>query len=584
MKIKLSGQMFLYVLALAVMTITVQAQKMDTLFLHDMSAFSAQDGNWRIVGDVSAPLRKTADQHYGDMEYVDGKGILLNINDDKHHSALLTRFTHQDIDLDLEFMMPAGSNSGIYLQGRYEVQLFDSWGVKNPKFSDLGGIFRNWESAPETAYAGKAPLVNVCRPPGIWQKMFISFTAPRFDSQGKKTTNARLNKVTINGVTIHENLEIPHPTGGPVENNETLAGPLMIQGDHGPVAFRNIRFRVFEDKKVKTENVTYKYWKGRYEFEDDFKNKKADKEGKSPLGLTWEVAPVKDFFGIQLSGDLIIPRDDQYYISTIYNGNLAIYIDNVLVKKISRAWDWDRPEKSIIRLTEGRHKIEVFFCRADAWLPPTMGIFFESDHLASHGIHAFSSLIQRESEYPILIAAKEKPRILRAFLDYNQQRKLRRTHTIGVGDPSGIHYVFDNALGVLSCIWRGDFVDATPMWHDRGDGSFRPMGDVVYLTNEVQLDVVSDVSSPHRAAFAEGEFRSRGYKILPSTGTPVFYYTINGMNVEDTSYPDALDNSLTRELKFTSLVPGVRFRIAAGKEIKKLRMAFIASTAGILYP
>ncbi|MBK7222582.1 MAG: hypothetical protein IPH94_15080 [Saprospiraceae bacterium] len=54
---------------------------------------------------------------------------------------------------------------------------------------------------------------------------------------------------------------------------------------------------------------------------------------------------------------------------------MAIYIDGQVVKKISRAWDWDRPAKSVIDLKAGKHKIDIYFCRADAWLPPAIGIF-----------------------------------------------------------------------------------------------------------------------------------------------------------------------------------------------------------------
>ncbi|HRD06434.1 MAG: family 16 glycoside hydrolase [Saprospiraceae bacterium] len=544
------------------------AQQMMPLPLNDLSAFKPQAGNWKVAGSVTSPFTKDKEHHK--LDYTAGAGILVNDNDAQHNSALISNLEHQDLDIEFEFMMPAGSNSGIYLQGRYEVQLFDSWGKAVPDITDLGGIYRNWESDPKTAYAGKAPMTNAARPPGIWQKMFISFSGPRFDANGKKIKNARFNKVLINNQLVHLNVEVPQPTGGPIENNEVSRGPLMIQGDHGSVAFKNISYRTFEDAKVEATNVSYKYWKGPYEYDDDFKNKKADLTGKSPEGITWDVSPVKDFFALQLTGDLQIPIDDNYYISTIYNGNLAIYIDDQLVKKISRAWDWDRPAKSTIMLKAGKHKIDVYFCRADAWLPPAIGIFFESDKLALHGIHARSSLQPRETTYPILVKLDSKPKVLRAFLDFNGQRSQRLTHTVGVGDPSGIHYVYNNSNGSLACVWRGEFVDATPMWHDRGDGSFKPLGDVVFLTNEPQLDVVTDPSSPHPKTYEEGRFRSRGYTIDKSSGAPVFHYELDGMKVQDMCFPDAMENTLIREIKIENTVPGTRCRIAYGNEIQKL--------------
>jgi len=73
--------------------------------------------------------------------------------------------------------------------------------------------------------------------------MKISFQAPRFDGQGKKIENARILRIELNGVTIHEDVELSGPTRGAMGNDEVTKGPLRIQGDHGPVAFRNVYVR-----------------------------------------------------------------------------------------------------------------------------------------------------------------------------------------------------------------------------------------------------------------------------------------------------------------------------------------------------
>ncbi|NJO01592.1 MAG: DUF1080 domain-containing protein [Bacteroidia bacterium] len=99
------------------------------------------------------------------MMYQDGQGILINMNNDTLKDHLLTTWEHGDIELELEVMVPKGSNSGIYLQGRYEVQLLDSWGKADPAYSDIGGIYRNWETEPAKIYAGKAPSPMPPKPP-----------------------------------------------------------------------------------------------------------------------------------------------------------------------------------------------------------------------------------------------------------------------------------------------------------------------------------------------------------------------------------------------------------------------------------
>jgi hypothetical protein len=140
-----------------------------------------------------------------------------------------------DIRLHLEFMTPympdkdgqERGNSGVYIQDRYEVQVLDSFGLES-KDSDCGGI-----------YQVAVPRVNACLPPGRWQTYDITFTAPRFDAGGRKTANARVT-VLHNGTVIHQDREIPKPTGGARSKAEVAVAPLRLQ-DHGsPVRFRNV--------------------------------------------------------------------------------------------------------------------------------------------------------------------------------------------------------------------------------------------------------------------------------------------------------------------------------------------------------
>ncbi len=134
-----------------------------------------------------------------------------------------------DALIEVELMVPKGSNSGIYVMGEYEVQVYDSHGKKNVGPGDLGGL-----------YGASAPKVNAARKPGEWQSFVIDFRAPRFEG-GKKVGNATFVKVALNGQVIHENVEMKGVTPTGVTGKEAATGPLMFQGDHGPVAFRNVR-------------------------------------------------------------------------------------------------------------------------------------------------------------------------------------------------------------------------------------------------------------------------------------------------------------------------------------------------------
>ena len=166
-----------------------------------------------------------------------GLGVLLNGPSGKARN-LFSKLEHGDAKVRLEFMVPKGSNSGVYFQGRYEIQVLDSWGVKEPKYSDCGGIYQRW--ANDKGFEGRAPAVNAALQPGKWQTLEATFRAPRFDAAGKKTAAAKFVKVELNGKTIHENQEVSGPTRAAAFEDERPSGPLMLQGDHGPVAYRNV--------------------------------------------------------------------------------------------------------------------------------------------------------------------------------------------------------------------------------------------------------------------------------------------------------------------------------------------------------
>ena len=198
---------------------------------------STAKNTWVTASEVSL-----APDNESRFKIIPGAGILANGPEGKT-TNIFTVLEHGDCELHVEFNVPKGSNSGVYLQGRYEVQVFDSFGKANPEFSDCGGIYARWIN--EANVEGHAPRVNASRKPGAWQSFDIKFRAPRFDTQGKKTANARFEWVRLNGVLVQENVEVTGPTRSAMdETKEVASGPLMLQGDHGPVAYRNIRIKI----------------------------------------------------------------------------------------------------------------------------------------------------------------------------------------------------------------------------------------------------------------------------------------------------------------------------------------------------
>jgi len=200
-----------------------------------LEAWRQPTGDWTIVGD--AFTKSDSDTLLSSSP---GAGVIIN-GAKGRASNLLSTMEHGDIEAHVEFMIPKGSNSGVYFMGRYEIQVYDSFGVKEPKYIDCGGIYERW--ANNKGYEGHGPRVNAARKPGEWQTFDVVFRAPRFDAAGKKTANAVFVRVVHNDTLIHENVEVTGPTRAATFNDEKPTGPLMIQGDHGPVAYANIRLR-----------------------------------------------------------------------------------------------------------------------------------------------------------------------------------------------------------------------------------------------------------------------------------------------------------------------------------------------------
>lgn len=142
---------------------------------------------------------------------------------------LYTESKWGDVRIDLEVMVAKGQSSGIYLMGEYEVQVLDSFGKERVGEGDMGGL-----------YAVEPPRANASKPPGEWQKFVIHFQAPKFDARGSKTRNARFVKVELNGVLVHENVEVLGPTPGGLTGREAADGPILLQGSHGVVAYRRL--------------------------------------------------------------------------------------------------------------------------------------------------------------------------------------------------------------------------------------------------------------------------------------------------------------------------------------------------------
>lgn len=407
----------------------VFGQTVDQLSLTDLKPFKQVSSSWRIVGSAHADLNKA-----NTLAFSEGTGVLVNLPDHNEHKGadLYTIVEYGDIDLELEYLMALESNSGIYLQGLYEIQLIDTWGASAIRSGSNGGIYERWDDTKpdgQKGYSGYAPRQNASRAPGLWQKLKVSFQAARFDGKGKKIANAVMLRVELNGVTIHDHVELSGPTRGSISMDDAAKGPLRIQGDHGAVAFRNIKITKFDGMRP------------------------AEKQA----GITNNVDP-------------------------------------------------------------------------------------------------------------ILIDANEQT-ILRSFMDLPGYPRV--VHAVSVGSPEKVHYTYDMDNAMLIQTWRGNFLNATPMWNNRGDGSSRPLGMVQRFGKPTQaLSRLLNLQSAWESDTTGTGYRPKGY-IIDELGRPTFRYLKYGDSINDKIQVLEKGRGISRTITLNKLVKDLYFRLANADTIEK---------------
>lgn len=553
---------FLGVCTFCTMLALPAAAQVQEIQLNDLSAFKDPGKSWQIVGGLTSDLN---DANKFDVQK--GNGILLNLPTKKAAGKdLYTQFEHGDMDLELDYMMAKGSNSGIYLQGLYELQLEDSWGKSTTSAASNGGVYERWdESRPQgqQGYQGYAPRQNVSRAPGLWQNLKISYQAPRFDEGGKKVENAKLLRVELNGVLIHENLELFGPTRGAMSQEEKAKGPLRFQGDHGAVAFQNMKVALYEKPRPELKDLSYKIYEGRFESQPKtFDDLPPEAEGTS-VYLTSDLSAKAKQYLIYYTGTLDVKEAGEYSFDLQAPGGSGLVRING--KEVVPLKEWNG--QGSIQLPKGETSFELMYSKYMDWVEPGLGLAVQGPGIRKY-IISDGNVSGGNMPDPILVEASETP-VLRSFMDIPDGPRV--THAISVGSPEQLHYTYDLDHGTLVQLWRGRFLDATPMWHDRGDGSSRPVGAVQHLTKQPQLTVAK--LSSDKAAWVNdttgSAYRPKGY-VLDAQDRPTFKYQAYGTAFEDAIRVIEGGKGIKRELKVQKPVDNLYVRLAAGKSIEDM--------------
>ncbi|SDZ13498.1 protein of unknown function [Rhodonellum ikkaensis] len=528
------------------------AQSTTTLTL---DSFVQTKGSWSEVRDA------WTDPIHNQLLFSEGKGnVLINTPTKKNPGKdIVSLENFGDIELSLTYMLAAGSNSGIYIQGQYEIQLFDSWKTITPKAGDNGGIYQRWDDLkPEgqKGFQGYAPRQNVSKAPGIWQTLEVSFQAPRFSESGGKTQNARFNFIKLNGVVIHEDVELFGPTRGALKANEVAEGPIRIQGDHGPIAIQSLEIQQMNFPAPKISSIKYQVYPGAY-----------------------TQYPAIENLENGHSGDLNSFEEFQTGVSgaslTKFEGNIRIletgsYTFEVEVPRglgaLQLGGDSGQPEfkqgkiKVEKTLSPGEIPYVLWVSKPRDWT--AQGFFWSASAEGLWPVKFSEPVISFEnSTDPIWVNADETP-VLRSFIQLPNREKI--SHAVSVSGKSGIHFSYDLSTNQLIQVWRGAFLDATPMWNNRGNGVSLPLGVVTTLNMGESLLFSQDFTP------IDKELKSSGYRVL-GDGELIFdSKSETGTMLSD--HLKLMDNGqgIVRNMDLKGSGQAHLIKVSAGKQLRKI--------------
>ncbi len=540
-----------------------EVKRVDFLPLIALTPSNMAD-NWQSVGKVTS-------NPFSDNQFAieDGSGIIVCTRNGDH---LDLGIEHGDLELEIDFMVPKGSNSGIYFQGRYEVQILDSWNKQDITSQDCGSIYESYdEQKKETIHAGVVPSVNASRAPGLWQTYKILFRAPTFDESGKKLSNARFDHVYLNDQLIQENVEVQLPTRAHMLEGEAASGPLMIQGDHGQVAFRNIKYKKLGTDTVSISNLNYSMYDTKVDYIPDFDTMTVVKSGPvdSFDGLE-DLAGQKDGFCLVFDATISVPREGDYLFTTVIDDGGNLYINDQLV-----VHNLGEPgigtETGLIHLTAGQHKLKLTYFE-EVW-SAIINVFVEGPEIPKQTLACTDVMTlwrSRSTRNEVHVDATGGVELVRGYVPHINDTQ---THAISVGDPLGIHYSYDLVDGTILRGWKGSFADVTNMWQNRGQSQ-------LLLTRNAPILFEDGVKISKSNTFEERpkDYKNLGYDIK-ADGRPVFKSSLGGVQVSDSVIPTQ-EGSLKRTIQLSG-GDNVNWKAASATAITELEDGLI--NIGSLY-
>jgi hypothetical protein len=288
--------------------------------------------------------------------------------------------------------------------------------------------------------------------------------------------------------------------------------------------------------------------------------------------ITWQPALQNNGMGLQYRGKLQVPQSVPYTFTLVSLGGSRLVIDGKEVLRHFGKHDHDgrmsRDIKGVgtVELAVGEHDFLLEYYK-NTWAPtPILGLFVEGKGNYPQALHAASSYPDEEAVSRSFIQPVGEPYMLRSFINFKGKRK---TYCIAVGEPAGIHYAYDLSSGALMKAWRGPFVDATPMWHERGNQVIELPSGGLSFDDQPQWAQLTNAQSPWPDSLPAGQYVLQGYN-LDKAGRPEYQYRMGAILVNDFLEPSPDNLTIRRRLRFTGAPAGTYYRLAAGALIEPM--------------
>ena len=478
---------------------------------------------WQLVGSVSP----TADG--ASMRTQPGSNVLTG------SSAPLTLLTPTD-DFRLRFEMMASPNADVV--------------VTLP----TGQLLR---------LANSQEIARLMKAPGLWQ------TVDMWYKTGGTKGPSVLEKLALNGVTVRETQTLT--------NNKL--GPLTVMASTGTVSVRNMGYRVMSPQKVAQWSgpLSYTIVEGGYIQNPQEAARKKVLKQDTTTQLNYEVAfgqPRQ--YSIFFSGKLNVLQTGDYLFDLNQGGLAALWIDGKEIIPIQHL-ELGQPNSGKATLNAGPHDVTVYFSRS--WFRPGLGLFVSQAGTRPQPLHATASLPEPDpvavvSVNPDYSDAMNPSQRIRSFVQVPGE-KTKRTHSMSVGSPTGMHYTVDlNQMALLQA-WKGDFANVTEMWYERGEPQLlTPLGAVVRLPAQSALTVLTNENTAWPDSLGENVLQYKGLT-LDKKGIPTIEYSLAGSTVTDVIRPEG--DALVRTLSITGSPDGTPYcRVAAGSSVEEVAKGLYA--------